>query len=234
MLPVLETIAVEIEPNPDVIAEAETLTIQPEEEAQLTAEVESLWAEHQKVTATKKTSSAELRQIRQELGRKLFECKQLLARPGRGGEWSGWLKERGISRATADRWVNRHVESIGEPDNRITGAIPTEDAIEKLLTGFVQKAKQLIPDNVARYQFAYRLIEQLGLQVEETDESFVVLEPEVESEEPDSDEVGDGLFTRRGFDSEEVVDDGELDRAVDEADDKPTTITAQQKHPIVL
>jgi hypothetical protein len=231
MLPVFEVVVDETEPQTDIIIEAETPTIRPDEEVQLTAEVEVLWVEHQRVNAAKKTSAAELRRIRHEFGQKLFECKQLLARPGRGGEWSSWLKQRGINRASADRWVIRHAESIGQSDNRLNEAIPVEDAIEKLLTSFVQKAKKLISDNNARYQFGYRVIEQLGLQVEEADESFVVLEPEVE---PDDDEFSDDLSAPRGYDSEAVVDDGELDPAVDEADDEPTTITAQQKNPIVL
>ena len=140
-------------------------------ETELGFEVEILWAEHQRVNATKKTSAAELRRIRQELGRKLFECKQLLARPGRGGEWSSWLKDRGISRATADRWVNRYAESIGQSDNRLTDAIPAEDAIEKLLNDFVKKTKPLLPGDHDRYRFSYRFTKKLGLQVEEEDES---------------------------------------------------------------
>lgn len=194
MLPVLEVVVDETEPK-TVVDQPATVIAEPDHgEAQLSAEVEVLWAEHQKVNATKKISAAELRHIRQELGQKLFECKQLLARPGRGGEWSSWLKDRGISRATADRWVNRHAESIGQSDNRLNEATRAEDAIEKLLTGFVQKAKQLIPDDIARYQFGYRLIERLGLQVEEADESFIVLEPEVEPDEPEYEEFDDAIW----------------------------------------
>ena len=108
------------------------------------------------------------------------------------------------------------------------------DAIEKLLTGFVQKVKKLIPDYIARYQFGFGLIEQLGLQVEEADESFIVLGPEAEPDELDDDEVGDDLFTPHGYDSEEGLDYGEPNPAVDEAGDQPTITTGQQKRHITL
>src|ERR1700744_3727019 len=104
MLPVLEIAADETEPKAPVTQPKPEIA-EPDEEARLTAEVETLWANHQRVNGLKKTSSADLRRIRAELGEKLFEVKQVVCKPGRSGNWSSWLKARGISRATADRWA---------------------------------------------------------------------------------------------------------------------------------
>jgi hypothetical protein len=185
MLPVIEIAADETKPKTTITQPEAQIAEPDQEEAQLTAEVETLWAEHQRVNGLKKSSSADLRRIRQELGKKLYDAKQALSRPGRAGEWSGWLKHRGISRASADRWIARHLESIGQPNNGISESIPPKDAIEKLLTFLAEKLKRVLPDHVERYQATYRLLDKLGLQVEEADESFVVLQPEVESDEPE-------------------------------------------------
>jgi hypothetical protein len=42
--------------------------------------------------------------------------------PGRGGQWSGFLRDRGIPRATADRLAIRYQESLNPDANRISEA----------------------------------------------------------------------------------------------------------------
>jgi hypothetical protein len=168
----------------------ESLTAQPDQqEVELTVEIDVLWRAHGEANATRKHTTAELRRIKLQLGERLHAAKQLLSKPGRGGQWHAWLRARKIPRSSGDKLVERYLESVR--GNAQACAIPAEDAIGKLLAGFVQKAKQLISDDIARYQFGYRLLQQLGLEVQEEDECFVVIEPEAELDEPYDDETGE-------------------------------------------
>jgi hypothetical protein len=78
----------------------------------------------------------ELREIRAGLGHKLFEMKRLLSCPGRGGQWSAFLRERDIARATADRLVRAHQLSLRSP-NCVDEAIP--DSPEVAARALVRK-----------------------------------------------------------------------------------------------
>jgi hypothetical protein len=126
-----------------VIAEPET-EVQPDQtqpdesavEMQLTEEINTLWSDHVRLSANRRVTAAELRQIRASLAERLHEMKSLLSRPGRGGLWRSWLRERGIPRSTADRLCDRHAETLGSDneENVLTGAISnaSEDTAEKL------------------------------------------------------------------------------------------------------
>jgi hypothetical protein len=119
-------------------AEAQPGTTRPdgtEIETQLTEEISSLWSDHVRLSANHKTTAKELRQIRASLAERLAAMKSLLSRPGRGGQWRGWLKQRGIPRSTADRLVARHAETLcADGENVPTGAIsePAKPTAEKL------------------------------------------------------------------------------------------------------
>jgi hypothetical protein len=105
-------------------------------ENQLAEEITTLWGNHVRLSADRKTTAKELRQIRAALAERLYSMKSLLSRPGRGGEWRGWLRERKIPRTTADRLVARHAETVcADGDNVPSGAIskPTEADIIKSL-----------------------------------------------------------------------------------------------------
>jgi hypothetical protein len=92
-------------------------------ESQLSEEIGELWLVHIQATSTISRTKAELRTIRLDLGARLFEMKQLLSRPGRNGQWSSWLQERGISRAAADRLVIRYQQSDNTDANRLNDAV---------------------------------------------------------------------------------------------------------------
>jgi hypothetical protein len=132
----LETIQNAIIPEPE--AEAQPNTTQPDDganETQLTQEISDLWSDHVRLSANHKTTAKELRQIRASLAERLHAMKSLISRPGRGGEWRGWLRERGIPRSTADRLVPRHAETLcADRENVPTGAIsePAKPTAEKL------------------------------------------------------------------------------------------------------
>src|ERR1035437_7246393 len=101
------------EPEPE--AETQPGTTRPDDgeiETQLTEEISSLWNQHTRLSADRKATSKELRQIRASLAERLSGMKSLLSRPGRLGQWRGWLNQRGIPRSTADRLVARHAVSL--------------------------------------------------------------------------------------------------------------------------
>jgi hypothetical protein len=130
-------------------AETQPGTTQPEDstiENQLTQEISELWSNHTLLSANHKTTAKELRQIRARLAERLYAMKNLLSHPGRGGEWRGWLRERGIPRSTADRLVARHSETLGTANNVPTGAIPepAQATAEKLAKTVWQSIKKVL------------------------------------------------------------------------------------------
>jgi hypothetical protein len=60
--------------------------------------------------------------------------KEVLAKPGRNAEWSAFLREHNIPRATADRLVVRHQRDLNPDANCVTGAEsePPEEEVRKL------------------------------------------------------------------------------------------------------
>jgi hypothetical protein len=81
-----------------------------------------------------RATNEELRVLRAKLGEQLSEMKQMLAKPGRGGQWSSFLEERQIPRATADRLVARHLRSLDPDANRLSEPVsePTEEEVQRL------------------------------------------------------------------------------------------------------
>src|ERR1700685_3026324 len=67
--------------------------------------ITNLWVAHANAKIAARATNGELRALRAKLGEQLSRMKQTLAKPGRGGQWSSFLSDRGIPRATADRLV---------------------------------------------------------------------------------------------------------------------------------
>src|ERR1700728_2115071 len=78
-----------------------------ESQNELGESITSLWVEHANAKIAARATNEELRALRTKLGAQLSEMKKLLACPGRDGQWSGFLREHNIPRATADRLVAR-------------------------------------------------------------------------------------------------------------------------------
>jgi hypothetical protein len=87
-----------------------------ENETVLGVEITKLWDHHVSLQRNAHATQEELREIRVGLGNALFGMKILLASPGRGGQWSAFLRERDIARATADRLVRAHQLSLRPPN----------------------------------------------------------------------------------------------------------------------
>lgn len=157
------------------------------DEGTLTAEISELWRLHGDYTASMRSQSQNLRSLRSELGKRLSEMKQLLARPGRNGQWSAWLKERKISRATADRLVLRHERSQQPDSNRLTEAIsePTEEEIKSLFDKIAPKLRKALPTPKSIYHFVEILSASFdGVERRITEEGILILSPAAPAQTP--------------------------------------------------
>jgi hypothetical protein len=164
-------------------AEAQPGTTQPDDgtlEIQLTQEISELWSVHTRLAANHKTTAKELRQLRAKLAERLYAVKNLLSRPGRGGEWRGWLRERRIPRSTADRLVSRHAETLtGDNGNVPTGAISNspEDSAEKLAKSVWQRFGKLLTTDESVILFIDRIAELSGVGHERREGGLMIFSP---------------------------------------------------------
>jgi hypothetical protein len=108
--------------------------------------ITNLWSMHLNAKNAARATNEELRTLRAKLGEQLSEMKQILAKPGRGGQWSSFLMERGIPRATADRLVERHLRSLNLDENCVTEEVsePTDEDVQKLFTSLWPKLRRTL------------------------------------------------------------------------------------------
>jgi hypothetical protein len=83
------------------------------EQQKLADEIRRLWPAHVEAKAAARKAKAELRDIRRRLAGPLSEMKMLLAKPGRNGGWSSFLRCEGIAKATAERLARKGGEAGG-------------------------------------------------------------------------------------------------------------------------
>ena len=116
-------------------------------ETKLSKEIEALWSAHQNGKATAKRTRAELKSLRRDLGERLHIMKTLLARTGRGGQWTSYLREHKISRTSADRWALEHEERLNPGStNRTDVAIsePTEADVTKFFNRLLPQLRTVL------------------------------------------------------------------------------------------
>jgi hypothetical protein len=163
--------------------EAQPDPTQPDDgaiETQLTNQISSLWVENTRLSADRKATTRELRQIRASLAERLYEMKSLLSRPGRGGEWRGWLREQGIPRSSADRLCARHGETLDiENGNVPSGAITEQEEAnaDKLAKSVWQRFGKFLSIDEAAFQFIDRIAELSGVGHERRAEGLLILNP---------------------------------------------------------
>lgn len=143
--------------------------------------ITNLWVAHANAKIAARTTNEELHAIRAKLGEQLHEMKQLLAFPGRDGQWSGFLRKRGIPRATADRLVIRHLQSLNTEASRLSEAIhdPTEQ-VQKLFTSVWPKIHRTLTTPQSLYCFIDVLTAAScdGKCRRITDEGILILKPQ--------------------------------------------------------
>jgi len=165
----------EIESQPDS-AEPDDALI----ETQLTQEIFELWSSHIRLSGDRRATAKELHQIRVALAAKLYKVKSLLSRPGRLGQWRGWLKQQNIPRSTADRLASRHGETLdGDSGNVPSGAISSspEDSAERLAKSLWQRFRKFLATDESVINFISRIAELSGVRREWHDEGLVIFKP---------------------------------------------------------
>lgn len=153
-------------------------------ESVLTDQIVQLWQVHRDYQTSIKHQAQEFRNLRTELGKYLAEMKQMLARPGRNGQWSTFLKEHQIPRATADRLVQKQLRSLNPQANCLGEAIsePTEEEIQKLFFKVFPKLRRVLRTPQSVYHFLDLLtlsFDGAGRQV--TEEGILVRKPSQEA-----------------------------------------------------
>jgi hypothetical protein len=108
--------------------------------------ITNLWSMHVNAKNAARATKGELRAIRAKLGEQLLEMKTLLASPGRDGQWSGFLRERQIPRATADRLVAGHQRSLNPDPNRLSEPVsePTKEEVQRLFIAVWPKLRRTL------------------------------------------------------------------------------------------
>jgi hypothetical protein len=151
-----------------------------QDEGVLTSEIVQLWQVHGDYQKSIKHETEQFRALRNELGRLLHRMKELLARPGRNGQWSAWLKEREIPRATADRLALRYERSLHPHANCLTESIsePTEEEIQKVFFKVLPKLRRVLRTPQGLYRFVDLLtlsFDGIGRRV--TEDGILVMKP---------------------------------------------------------
>jgi hypothetical protein len=151
-----------------------------QDESVLTDQIVQLWQVHGDYQTSMKHETEKFRALRNELGKLLHQMKELLARPGRNGQWSAWLKEQALPRATADRLALKYERSLHPHANCLIESIsePTEEEIQKFLFKVLPKLRRVLRTP----QSVYRFVDLLTLSCDGTgrrvtDEGLLVLKP---------------------------------------------------------
>jgi hypothetical protein len=137
--------------NTDILNDTESLiadftpkTTDPQTE--IGEAITNLWSAHLNAENAARATNEELRALRAKLGEHLCRMKEVLAKPGCDGQWSGFLRERGIPRATADRLVARHLRSLDPDANRLSEPVsePTDEDVQKLFIAVWPKLRRTL------------------------------------------------------------------------------------------
>jgi hypothetical protein len=179
-----------------------------QDEKFLTETITELWTTRQLYSTEIKGERQCIRGIDSKLGQMMFQMKLILAKPGRGGGWSSWLVERGISRATADRLVNRFAKSRGLYDqlsHEAVSAEPTEIQINTLFASVWPRIERRLPTPRARYDFLRCYLYRSGLAHEWQNNGILVYEPGHEAAPAPSVQDGDIPFQGLAGDDRDVL-----------------------------
>lgn len=126
-----------------------------QDESVLTDQIVQLWQVHCDYQTSIKHKTQEFRSLRAELGKQLAEMKQVLVKPGRNGQWSAFLKEHQIPRATADRLVQKYERSLHPHANCLSEQLtePSEEEIHKLFFKVFPKLRRVLRTPQSLYRF---------------------------------------------------------------------------------
>jgi hypothetical protein len=160
-----------------------------QDESVLTTGITQLWQVHCDYQTSIKHETEQFRALRNELGKLLHQMKDLLARPGRNGQWSGWLKERASPRATADRLVQKYERSLHPHANCLIESIaePTEEEIQKLFAKVLPKLRRVLRTPTSLYRFIDLMTSAYdGIERRATEEGILIVKPSQQTVAPES------------------------------------------------
>jgi hypothetical protein len=164
--------------------------ISPETETErnLADEIRQLWAVHVAAKTTVRQTREELKTLRQRLGERLCAMKLLLAKPGRNGGWSSFLRSQGIAKATADRLVRKHEETTSPHPNIVSEEIsePSRDDVGRFLDALWPKMERKLPTPRSAYYFLWWFIGYSGLPYEMQKNGILVINPTADSQKESS------------------------------------------------
>jgi hypothetical protein len=151
--------------------------------------ITNLWSAHMSAKNTVRATNSELRAIRVALGEQLSEMKKLLAQPGRSGQWSGFLREHNIPRASADRLAARHQRSLIPEANRLSEPVsePTNEEVQKLFVALWPRLQRTLRSQRSLDLFVRLVVSQFECRGLENPESLVVTAPAAMFVPPPSD-----------------------------------------------
>jgi hypothetical protein len=163
------------------LTEALGSSTESDAESKLAQEIEQLWNVHSQAQTVFGRTKEELRALRLELGRRLYEMKSLLACPGRAGQWSKFLSTQGIPRASADRYAKKY-ESVMSPPDEIASSEAIQESSEEtarmVLQSIWPKLRQALTNPETAYQFLCALLQRCDtLPHEITDSGIGVRKP---------------------------------------------------------
>ena len=137
----------EVTINPDHAAKAE--------EEIIASDIASTWRKYRQLQGSVKKSQNKLQSLGQSLGEALFGMKAMLAKPGRNGSWSQFLRKNKIPRTSGDRLVRAYERSINSGVNCTVGAIQplTQDSVHKLCAAIWARSHKKLTSYELTYMF---------------------------------------------------------------------------------
>jgi hypothetical protein len=105
--------------------------------------------------------------------------KVLLAKPGRNGKWSEFLRENKIPRTSGDRLVAAYERSLNTAVNCTEGAIqsPTQDEVRKLCSAAWSRASRRLTTPESVFWFLCDLALVSGVRHEVCEDGILVFQP---------------------------------------------------------
>src|SRR5580704_5185777 len=179
--------------NTDTMKTTESLatdfTTETDSQNELGEAITSLWSAHLNAKKTVRATNEELRALRAKLGEQLSAMKQILAKPGRGGQWSSFLAERQIPRATGDRLVARHLRSLDPNANCTTEHVSesTDEDVQSLFTSVWPKLRRTLRSRHSVDLFVRLLTAHCESGDMRVQEGPVVTQPTAAFDQPSSD-----------------------------------------------
>jgi hypothetical protein len=175
----------------DVQSEAFQTVTQPSAENILAKEIEQLWSVHSQAQTVLGRTKEELRTLRLQLGRRLYEMKVLLASPGRGGKWSKFLSEQRIARASADRYSKCYEVTLNPPleiaSSEAIQDSSSEETARKVLQSVWPKLRDVLTDQETAYKFLCALVQRCDtLHAEITESGIEIRKPSTINSQPTS------------------------------------------------